>query len=62
MMHRTDLTRREARTAFFLVGRDGGLTAEGERRRYNASDLAREPEADDPRQTMAHGQHERRSG
>jgi hypothetical protein len=59
MMHGTDLTRCEAWTALFIVGRDRRLAAERDRRRHDASDLARKPEADDPRQTTTDGKHER---
>src|SRR5262249_50044269 len=58
VMHRTHLTRREPGAALFFIGNDRArLTAERERRRDDAGDLACEPEPDDPRETLPDGRH-----
>jgi hypothetical protein len=59
VMHRTDLTGQQSRTADFVVVGDGDrLAAERQRRGDNAGQLAREPETDHPRQAPADESHE----
>jgi hypothetical protein len=61
-MHRTDLAGLEPGTAWVIVVRgDRTLTAERKRRGDNAGDLAREPDANDPRDAAANGEHDRSS-
>lgn len=58
VMHRAHLARSQSRTTLFFVNRRVPLlTAERQRRGDDAGDLAGEPEADDPRETLPDSGH-----
>ena len=61
VMHRTHLAGQESRTAGFVVVDLDGAAAECQRRGDNASQLAREPDANHPRDATADEGHETQS-